>query len=82
MALYEKIDMWWAHLSRDVIFHQMDDNYQDWAGGPGVTNLVGGSGNGRHVDGIVVNGASATWPFAPTYTASHLHREQATTGRH
>ena len=67
---YEKIDMWWAHLSRDVIFHQMDDNYQDWAGGPGVTNLVGGSGNGRHVDGIVVNGASATWPFAPTYTAS------------
>jgi hypothetical protein len=67
---YEKIDMWWAHLSRDVIFHQMDDNYQDWAGGPGVTNLVGGSGNGRHVDGVIVNGASATWPFAPTYTAS------------
>jgi hypothetical protein len=65
---YEKIDMWWAHLSRDVIFKQMDDNYQDWAGGPGVTNLVGGSGNGRHVDGIVVNGASATWPFAPTYS--------------
>jgi len=64
----EKIDMWWAHLSRDVIFNQMDDNYQDWAGGPGVVNLVGGSGNGRHVDGIVVNGASATWPFAPTYT--------------
>ena len=67
---YEKIDMWWAHLSRDVIFNQMDDDYQDWAGGPGVTNLVGGSGNGRHVDGITVNGASSTWPFAPTYTAS------------
>jgi hypothetical protein len=67
-GLYEKIDMWWAHLSRDVIFHQMDDNYQDWAGGPGVVNLVGGSGNGRHVDGITVNGASSTWPFAPTYT--------------
>ncbi len=65
----EKIDMWWAHLSRDVIFHQMDDDYQDWAGGPGVTNLVGGSGNGRHVDGITVSGASATWPYAPTYTA-------------
>jgi len=66
----EKIDMWWVHLSRDVIFNQMDDNYQDWAGGPGVTSLVGGSGNGRHVDGITVSGASATWPFAPTYTTS------------
>lgn len=66
----EKIDMWWAHLSRDVIFNQMDDNYQDWAGGPGVTNLVGGSGNGRHVDGIVVSGASATWPYTPTYTTT------------
>jgi hypothetical protein len=64
----EKIDMWWVHLSRDVIFNQMDDNYQDWAGGPSVTNLVGGSGNGRHVDGITVSGASGTWPFAPTYT--------------
>ena len=48
----------------------MDDNYQDWAGGPGVTSLVGGSGNGRHVDGISVSGASATWPFAPTYTTT------------
>lgn len=66
----EKIDMWWAHLSRDVLFNQMDDNYQDWAGGPAVTNLVGGSGNGRHVDGITVSGASATWPFAPTYTTA------------
>jgi hypothetical protein len=66
----EKIDMWWAHLSRDVIFNQMDDNYQDWAGGPGVTNLVGGSGNGRHVDDLVVTGASATWPYAPTYSAA------------
>jgi hypothetical protein len=27
----EKIDMWWGHLSRDVIFNQMDDQYQDWA---------------------------------------------------
>ncbi len=65
----EKIDMWWGHLSRDVIFNQMDDNYQDWAGGPSVTNLVGGSGNGRHVDGITVSGASSTWPYAPTYTS-------------
>ena len=66
----EKIDMWWAHLSKDLVNNQMDDNFQDWAGGPAVTNLVGGSGNGRHVDGIVVNGASATWPFAPTYTTT------------
>ncbi|MGZ3750812.1 MAG: ethylbenzene dehydrogenase-related protein [Mucilaginibacter sp.] len=64
----EKIDMWWGHLSRDLIFNQIDDNYQDWAGGPGVTNLDGGAGNGRHVDDITVSGASATWPFAPTYT--------------
>ncbi len=66
----EKIDMWWAHLSKDLVNNQMDDNYQDWAGGPGVTNLVGGSGNGRHVDGITVSGASATWPYAPTYTTT------------
>lgn len=66
----EKIDMWWLHLSRDQVYGQFDDNYQDWAGGPGVTNLTGGAGNGRHVDGIVVNGASATWPNAPTYTTT------------
>lgn len=72
----EKIDMWWGHLSRDVIFNQMDDDYQDWAGGPGVTNLVGGGngplgvGNGRHVDGIYVKGTSSNWTKAPTYTTS------------
>ncbi len=66
----EKIDMWWAHLSKDILFGQMDDNYQDWAGGPGVTGLVGGSGNGRHVDGITVSGANTTWPYAPTYTTT------------
>ena len=66
----EKIDMWWGHLSRDVIFNQIDDDYQDWAGGPGVTNLVGGSGNGRHVDDLIVSGASTTWPNAPTYTTA------------
>ena len=64
----EKIDMWWGHLSRDVAFKQMDDNYQDWAGGPAISNLTGGSSNGRHVDDIVVNGASTTWPYRPTYT--------------
>lgn len=65
----EKIDMWWAHPDRGLAFGNMDDNYQDWAGGPGVVNLVGGSGNGRHFDDLVVSGASATWPYAPTYTA-------------
>lgn len=68
----EKIDMWWAHLSRDVIFNQMDDDYQDWAGGPAVTNLTGGSANGRHVDDITVSGASTVWPYAPTYTTAAL----------
>jgi len=66
----EKIDMWWGHLSRDLIFNQIDDDYQDWSGGPAVTSLVGGSGNGRHVDGITVSGASTTWPYAPTYTTT------------
>ena len=66
----EKIDMWWVHLSRDIIYDQMDDQYQDWAGGPSVTNLVGGSGNGRHIDGVTVSGASGNWPFAPAYTAA------------
>jgi Ethylbenzene dehydrogenase len=66
----EKIDMWWGHLSRDLIFNQIDDEYQDWAGGPAVTNLTGGSANGRHVDDLVVSGTSATWPFGPTYTAA------------
>ena len=62
--------MWWCHLSRDVIFNQMDDDYQDWAGGPAITNLTGGSANGRHVDDLVVNGTSATWPYGPTYTTA------------
>jgi hypothetical protein len=66
----EKIDMWWGHLSKDLLFNQIDDNYQDWAGGPAVTNLVGGSGNGRHVDGISVSGASTAWPYAPTYSVT------------
>ncbi len=65
----EKIDFWWAHPNRGLQYGKMDDGYQDWAGGPGVTNLVGGSGNGRHFDDLVVSGASATWPYAPSYTA-------------
>ncbi len=66
----EKIDMWWGHLGRDLIFDQMDDNYQDWAGGPVVTNLTGGNANGRHVDDIVVSGTSTVWPNRPTYTTA------------
>ena len=32
-------------------------------------DFLGGSGNGRHFDDLVVSGASATWPYAPTYTS-------------
>jgi len=49
----EKIDMWWCHLNKDLPQGQMDDEYQDWAGGPSVTDTVGGSGNGRHADDLV-----------------------------
>jgi hypothetical protein len=66
----EKIDMWWGYLGRNTIFNQMDDNYQDWAGGPAVTNLTGGNANGRHVDDQIVSGTSTTWPNRPNYTTS------------
>ncbi len=66
----EKIDMWWGHLSKDLVFNQMDDNYQDWAGGPGITNLTGGNANGRHVDDITVTSNSATWPYRPVYSTT------------
>ncbi len=49
----EKIDMWWCHLNKDLLTNQMDDEYQDWAGGPSVTDTVGGNGNGRHADDLV-----------------------------
>jgi Ethylbenzene dehydrogenase/Carbohydrate family 9 binding domain-like len=66
----EKIDMWWLHPQRGLVFGNMDDNYQDWAGGPAITNLVGGNANGRHFDDLVPNGtASTTWPYRPNYTA-------------
>ncbi len=65
----EKIDMWWLHPNRGFAYGVMDDNYQDWAGGQGVTNLAGGNGNGRHFDDLVVSGTSTTWPFRPNYTA-------------
>lgn len=75
----EKIDMWWGRLgymSKDASLHFMDDNYQDWAGGPAITNLTGGNANGRHVDGIVPDGTtSATWPNRPNYTKSPTQGE-------
>ena len=75
----EKIDMWWGRLgymSKDASLHFMDDNYQDWAGGPTYTNVTGGNGNGRHVDGIAPDGTfSATWPNRPNYTVSPIQGE-------
>lgn len=75
----EKIDMWWARLgyiSMDPSLHYMDDNYQDWAGGPTYTNVTGGNGNGRKVDGIVPDGTySSTWPYRPNYTSSPVQGE-------
>lgn len=58
----EKIDMWWCHLNKDLLTNQMDDQYQDWAGGPSVTDTVGGSGNGRHADDLI-----PPTPFSTTY---------------
>lgn len=75
----EKIDMWWGRLgymSQDASLHFMDDNYQDWAGGPSITNLTGGNANGRHVDDIYPDGTtSATWPNRPNYTVSPVQGE-------
>ena len=66
----EKIDMWWLKIGRDPIHGQFSDEYQDWSGGPGITSLVGGKGNGRHQDDQVVNGAGSAYPFGPTYSAN------------
>src|SRR5574337_1048653 len=75
----EKIDMWWGRLgfmSKDASLNQFDDNYQDWAGGQKYTNVTGGNGNGRHVDGIEPNGTfSTTWPYRPNYTTSPTQGE-------
>ncbi len=75
----QKIDMWWGRLgymSKDASLHFMDDNYQDWAGGPTYTNVTGGDGNGRHVDGIYPDGTySTTWPYRPNYTKSPVQGE-------
>lgn len=59
----EKIDMWWLHLNKDLPKGQMDDQYQDWAGGPSITDTVGGNGNGRKADDLVPPS-----PYSSTYT--------------
>lgn len=65
----EKIDMWWLKIGRDPLFNQMSDEYQDWAGGPAYSSLVGGNANGRHQDDQVVTGVPSTsYPYGPTYT--------------
>jgi hypothetical protein len=78
-ATNEKIDMWWGRLgyiNKDASLQFADDNYQDYAGGPAVSNLTGGSLNGRHVDGIYVDSAKTTpWPYAPHYTSSPAQGE-------
>lgn len=67
----EKIDMWWLKIGRDPLFNQFSDEYQDWAGGPAFSSLVGGSANGRHQDDQTVTGTpSATYPYGPTYTSN------------
>ena len=75
----EKIDMWWGRLgyiSKDASLNFMDDNYQDYAGGPAVSNLTGGSANGRHVDDIYVDTAKTYfWPNAPHYSTSPTQGE-------
>jgi Ethylbenzene dehydrogenase len=62
-GLTEKIDMWWLRLNKELPKGQMDDEYQDWAGGPAVTDTVGGAGNGRHADDLVPPA-----PFSTAYT--------------
>ncbi len=64
----EKIDMWWLHPNRGFAFGKLDDEYQDWAGGPAVTNITGGNANGRHFDDQVVDSISKLWPNRPVYS--------------
>ena len=65
----EKIDMWWCHLPKDLLTNQMDDEYQDWAGGPGRTDTLGGNGNGRHADDLY-----PPFPAGSTWTTSYLNK--------
>jgi hypothetical protein len=66
----EKIDMWWCHMPKDLITAQMDDQYQDWAGGTSRTDTLGGNGNGRHADDLVPPN-----PFSTTYLNTNTNLE-------
>ena len=61
----EKIDMWHMRLSKDAAYGKGSDEYQDYNAGPSNWDTLGGSGNGRHVDGVVPTG-----PGAATYTTA------------
>ena len=67
-GIAEKIDMWWCRLNKELPLSQMDDEYQDWAGGPAVTDTVGGNGNGRHADDLV-----PPTPFTSTYNNTNFN---------
>jgi len=71
-GINEKIDMWWAHPTKGFLFGQMDDNYQDYAGGTAVTGLVGNQGNGRKLDGQVITGKNTAFPGTPIYTPASI----------
>lgn len=69
-AQSEKIDQWWIHPQRGMLYGFVDDNYQDYAGGPAITGAAGGNGNGRHFDDLVPTGTfSTSFPYGPSYTA-------------
>jgi Ethylbenzene dehydrogenase len=60
----EKIDMWHMRLVKDPAYGVGSDEYQDYVGGPNNWDTVGGSGNGRHVDGVVPTGVGAAYTTA------------------
>ena len=60
----EKIDMWHMRLVKDPAYGTGSDEYQDYVGGAGNWDTVGGSGNGRHVDGVVPTGVGAAYSTA------------------
>ncbi len=60
----EKIDMWHMRLVKDPAYGTGSDEYQDYVGGAPNWDTVGGSGNGRHVDGVVPTGVGAAYTTA------------------
>jgi hypothetical protein len=68
-GINEKIDMWWCHLPKDLLTNQMDDQYQDFAGGTQRTDTLGGNGNGRHADDLYPPN-----PPGSTWTSSYVNK--------